>query len=712
MNIQTIKHAWQAAKDHGMAWTIRRVLYEAQLRTGHHKRILPKRDWKTNELKDWLKEGIAAENILATWRASNPKFFFSNEQQEEIAQAIREVNPNRVGELLETDIHQLRYFSKLHYEVSYPDIWFTNPFLNPSVECKRDLHWSDYPMYSTDYEDLKFIWESGRFAIVYDLARAYFLSKEEKFAEQYWQLIESWIDHNPPNTGPHWKCGQETSLRLMAWYFGLFAFIDSPATTPKRFEKFLGAVAVQVYRVSKDYRYSYIQQSNHAVSEGLGLYVTSVLFPQLKDAEKWRQMGKSILEDRALFLFRPDGTYFQKSHNYLRFIVHAYLYILCFAKANQDQFSQKLEDRMRAALDYLKAVMDEKTGGVPNFGSNDGALILPINSCDFTDYRPTIAALHYYFHQERYFANGTWNEDMIWLFGNESIARNQTKKITISSRRFDHSGIFTLRSKDSWCFVHAESIKDRPAHADALHMDFWWRGINICGDAGTYLYYGHHPWLDAFKHTRFHNTITIDQKDQMERMHRFTWGYWHDCQLNSYIPNKNIQSFELEHYGYHRLKDAVTHRRAILCTNNDFWLVIDDTFGAEEHEVQLNWSLADFPIQKDQNRLRMRTPEGNLTIGVYGQFDDFDLIKGGESRGVGFWKSDYYGYKKSCIRLSVSQEKKLPMRFISCFGAEDWLLKQEVGMKNLSLKTDKFTLELELSNIGEKDIIRAHKYAN
>ncbi|MEL6942920.1 MAG: heparinase II/III family protein, partial [Bacteroidota bacterium] len=266
MNAQTIKYAWQAAKDHGMAWTIRRVLYEAQLRTGHHKRILPKRNWKSEELQDWLQKGISAKDILATWRTSNPKFFFSNEQQEEIAQSIRKVNPDGVGELLKTDIHQLRYFSKLNYAVSYPDIWFINPFLKPSVACQRDLHWSDYPMYSTDYEDLKFIWESGRFAIVYDLARAYFLSKDEKFAKQYWQLIESWIDHNPPNTGPHWKCGQETSLRLMAWYFGLFAFIDSPETTSERFEKFLAAVAVQVYRVSKDYRYSYIQQSNHAVS--------------------------------------------------------------------------------------------------------------------------------------------------------------------------------------------------------------------------------------------------------------------------------------------------------------------------------------------------------------------------------------------------------------------------------------------------------------
>ncbi|MEL6721307.1 MAG: heparinase II/III-family protein, partial [Bacteroidota bacterium] len=239
----------------------------------------------------------------------------------------------------------------------------------------------------------------------------------------------------------------------------------------------------------------------------------------------------------------------------------------------------------------------------------------------------------------------------------------------------------------------------------------WWRGINICGDAGTYLYYGHHPFLDAFKHTRFHNTITIDQKDQMERMHRFTWGYWHDCQLNSYNSEKAIQAFEVEHYGYHRLEDPVTHRRVILCTDKDHWIVIDDILGTKEHEVQLHWRLVNFPVQVNQEQLEIATPKGELAMGIYGKDiskNDFYLKKGRDKNELETWKSDYYGYKESTNSLNILQNKRLPIRLITCFGAAGWSLSVDKSMQQLIVQDDKFSLKLTLGKIGERDIIRSH----
>ncbi|MEO0775347.1 MAG: heparinase II/III family protein [Bacteroidota bacterium] len=306
--IAKIKTAWQTARDYGLAWTLRRLYYEVQLRTGHHKRKLPRRVWQAREWENWLRSDLPTEPLLDQWRQSDRHFFFDLGEREKLAAAIRQIHPDVLDQLYLDAGHQ-RYFSKLEYDLQFPQAWFTNPFLSPPVQCAPDKHWSEYPMHTEDYEDLKFVWESGRFAIVYDWVRAYVLTGDEALAERYWQHIESWVAHNPPNTGPHWKCGQETSLRLMAWYVGWFAFKDCPATTAERFEKWLGAIAAQAYRISQDYHYSYLQQSNHAVSEGLGLYVTGLLFPQLQAAEKWRAMGKRILEERVTFLIRPDGTY-------------------------------------------------------------------------------------------------------------------------------------------------------------------------------------------------------------------------------------------------------------------------------------------------------------------------------------------------------------------------------------------------------------------
>ncbi|MEL7221130.1 MAG: alginate lyase family protein [Bacteroidota bacterium] len=706
MNLTKIRTAWQTANDFGLGWTMRRLYYEFQLRTGHHKRRFPKRSWQQDEVQQWLAKPTPSEQLLEHWRSNRPAFFFDMRQRSAIADAMRQLTP---GLSVTADIYRPRYFSKTTYDIQLPDIWFSNPFREPRPQCAPDLHWSEYPMYTAEYEDLKFIWEYGRFAVVYDLVRAYTLTGDEALAEQFWLIVLSWIEHNPPNTGPHWKCGQETSLRLMAWYVGLFAFIDAPATTPERFALFMGAVAAQAQRVASDWRYSYLQQSNHAVSEGLGLYVTGLLFPQFKDAAEWQKTGKFILEERATFLFRPDGTYFQKSHNYLRFIIHAYMYVMRVAEANGDSLTDVLKDRMRAALHYLTQVIDEKSGYTPNFGSNDGALILPFNSCDYRDFRPTVAMLHYYFHQERIFAAGAWHEDLIWLFSTESLAKPTAQLQSAVSSRFDHSGIYTLRSQNSWGFTHAESFTDRPAHADALHLDLWWRGINICCDPGTYLYYGHAPWFDAFKHTRFHNTITVDDKDQMERAYRFTWGYWHTAQLNDFQKADDYQLLEVEHHGYHRLTAPVTHRRSIIAIN-DYWLVIDDLLGAASHQIGIHWLLAHFPFQNNENHLLIDTPEGNFEVGIHHwnttsnevSLDalPLNIHKGDKTQNTSGLHAFYYGDIAEAISVNVSFQGVLAQRFITCLGAEGWQLSTENNSLQLSTPEQFTVLELNLPGQG------------
>jgi asparagine synthase (glutamine-hydrolysing) len=700
MNLKSIRTAWRTANDFGLRWTMRRLYYEFQLRTGHHKRKLPKRKWRKEEVQHWLNQPMPADELLEQWRAAKPLFFFSAENKAGMATAMRSLDPDVS---VDADSYRPRYFSKVRYDISLPEVWFTNPFRVPHTHCAPDLHWSEYPMYSPQYEDLKFIWEYGRFAIVYDLVRAYMLSGDENLAEQYWLLISSWIEHNPPNTGPHWKCGQETSLRLMAWYVGLFAFIDSPATTPERFAFLLGAVAAQADRIAADWQYSYLQQSNHAVSEGLGLYVTGVLFPQLKQSANWRKTGKFILEERSTFLFRADGAYFQKSHNYLRFIIHAYLYVIRVAEVNGDAFSGVLKERMKAALAYLLTVTDEKSGFTPNFGSNDGALILPFNSCDFRDYRPTIAALHYYFHRERLFMAGPWHEDLIWLFGSEAVEAPVVQPGKAVSSRFDESGIYTLRSQQSWAFTHVESYTDRPAHADALHLDLWWRGINICCDPGTYLYYGHAPWLDAFKHTPFHNTLTVDGQDQMERAYRFTWGYWHDANVHAFQSTDSYQLLEASHNGYHRLPDPVTHKRAIVAIA-DHWIVIDDMLGASEHEVDINWLFTDFPYQNSQYRIQINTPEGVFEAAIF-ELDDtpeqaplqamsMDIQKGNVAAGTRGLCAYYYGDISPAISVKAQYNGRLNRRFVTCLGAQGWTLDYQDASLKLSIPEQSITLEL------------------
>ncbi len=570
-------------------------------------------------------------------------------------------------------------------------------------------------MYSPEYEDLKFIWEPGRFTIVYDLVRDYVVNGNEAAPERYWQWVESWIEHNPPNTGPHWKCGQETSLLLMAWYFGLYAVKDHAATTPTRFAHFMGAIGAQAERVSQDYHYSYLQQSNHAVSEGLGLYTTGLLFPQLTKAEEWRTLGKYILEERADFLYREDGTYFQKSHNYLRFITHAYLFVLQLGRLNGDTFEGVLHDKMKAALHYMRAVMDEKSGFLPNFGSNDGALVLPLNSANFRDFRTVIAATNYFFQQELCFAPGPWLEDLVWLFGPDALGQATRDLAPLAGQRFDRSGVYTLRSHESWIFTHAESYIDRPAHADALHVDLWWRGLNMCLDPGTYLYYGHKPWLDALKHTCYHNTVVVDGKDQMERAYRFTWGYWHKARILYWQQGEHVQVLEAEHDGYERLDDPVLHRRAVVAVD-DHWLIIDDLLANVSHDLELNWLISNYPFTNTDFK-KVKTPVGEWQLGTYSCSEDgqWQLLpsiikKGNLEAGPQGMVAFRYGQISSALRMQARYTGLLPFRCVTAMGPAGWEFCGQT--QELVLQAAASGIKLQLHVPGQKRLIASVQQAS
>lgn len=682
--IDRLRSGVDVARAFGLRWTVRRLVYEGQLRLGWHRLKMPRKEWGDIGDDAHLRDGADPEAGLAGWRSGDRRLFPPRYDREAYARALRSVyrdRPEVLAGLEREPSPDVRFFSHAEVEVDPATIWYESPLVG-AEDVPRDRHWSEYPMHDEGYVDLKFAWEYGRFAVVYRLCRSYTLTGDEEYAELFWELVEAWAEHNPPHTGPHWKCGQEISLRLMAWFFGLHVFRRAEATTPERYRRFLERVAVQVDRVSRDYHYSFLQHSNHAVSEGLGLYVTGLLFPELARADEWKRLGRKILEERSEFLIRPDGTYIQKSHNYLRFVLHAYLYVVRVAEAHDEELGETMMDRLRAAVDYLQAVLDRDSGRVPNFGSNDGALILPLDGCDYRDFRPVLAAWVYQLHGTRMEEEGCFHEDLLWLFGPEALSAPVRSLEEPRSRRFPRGGIYTLRGSDGWVFTHAEEFQDRPAHADALHVDLWWRGQNIAIDAGTYLYYGLPPWKDPYKLTKPHNTVTVDGLDQMVPGMRFTWGKWHGARLvaHAHLQDRDLEYLELEHDGYRRLSDPVTHRRAIIRLGGEAWAVVDDLVGSARHELRLHWLLADLPyVLEGERLLRLEADAGEYCVDIHGAVDELDVVRGGETTGTRGFVSEFYADRSPCVSVAATTRTELPGRLVTVFAPAEEIGRVEVA---------------------------------
>ncbi|MBW1959807.1 MAG: heparinase II/III family protein, partial [Deltaproteobacteria bacterium] len=316
----------------------------------------------------------------------------------------------------------------------------------------------------------------------------------------------------------------------MAWAFSLHVFKDASATTPERFATLLGMIAAQADRVAGTTLYAQLQDNNHSISEGAGLWTVGILFPMLAKADVWRKKGQEILEREAKRLIYEDGSFSQKSNNYHRLMLHDYLYAIRIGEVNGYRLEKKAVGCVRKAADFLLAMTDPISGWAPNLGGNDGALIMPLNSCDYNDMRPVVVAVHYLFAHEKLFEQGPWHEDLYWLFGAEAI-KTTSREPDVKELEASSGGYYTLRGKESWGMLRCGSYIDRPSHADSLHLDLWRCGRNIAIDPGSYLYYGDSPWDNSLQSTRFHNTISVDGLDQLEKGPRFIWLRWHDARL-------------------------------------------------------------------------------------------------------------------------------------------------------------------------------------
>ena len=62
----------------------------------------------------------------------------------------------------------------------------------------------------------------------------------------------------------------------------------------------------------------------------------------------------------------------------------------------------------------------------------------------------------------------------------------------------------------------------------------------------TYLYSGEPPWRNGLAHTSVHNTVTVDDKDQMTMLSRFTWTNW----SKGKVLKHDKDTWQGEHNGY------------------------------------------------------------------------------------------------------------------------------------------------------------------
>lgn len=678
--INTLDTMLQMGRAFGMRDGMLRMQYEVQRSSG----LLL---WKMRSVQGWdswdLKQiapGARAEEIYATLRDGTQRFFFSDVRA--VGTGIRKIVCSDEEKSILTEAEQilegkLPFFGQLSFLSGFPPDWFRNPVTGQSVSPHRP--WTQMRFASPDYGDLKFILEPSRFLFVYPLIRAYALSGDEKFPEAFWTAVETWARHSPPMAGPLWICGQECSLRILAWSFALHAFICSPSTTIERVALLVSMIAAHAWRTAQTIGYARSQRSNHLISEAVGLWTAGTLYPGLREAQVWQNLGAHLLYAAVLDQITPEGVSQQHSFNYQRMILHLLLWTLRLAEIRNSSLHGDIHKRAQAAYDFMSAWVDPISGHAPDYGSDDGSLILPLSLGSYRDFRPLLQLGAAVLNRPA-MKTGPWNEAALW-FG---ITPAITERAAPTSPPSAETGYFRLGDENSWALIRAGRYTRRPFQADQLHVDLWWQGMNVARDPGTYLYNGAIPWNNGLARTAVHNTVTIDHQDQMRRASRFLWLDWAQAKGRVYAsPNSaRPDRFEGEHDGYKRF--GVTHRRTVQWLAAYGWVVVDDIEGAGAHDMTLHWLAADLPYEVSHSPFQVLFVSGQSPV----RWSFFASIPGdaaviragkrveavpeeasahdvaGDTSLLG-WEAPTYGDLQPAVSLLYHTRSRLPVRFVT-----------------------------------------------
>lgn len=519
------------------------------------------------------------------------------------------------------------FFSVHIQDIGNPPNWLLNPFEN-KPHPHLGLHWGEIADFSSEVGDIKVVWEMSRFIWAPVFARAWRISGDARYLSTMQLWMEDWWLRNPPNTGPNWMCGQETSIRLINALLalrlaglernvvpGLVAFVES-----------------HCQRIDFTTFYAVAQSNNHGTSEAAALFVGGTWLARCGQGDvrnrgqRWANKGRKLINSQVHRLVLPDGSFSQHSLTYHRVMLDT----LSIAESwrrylGEAPFDEHLYTRAAAATRWLGAMIDSASGDGPNLGANDGANPFRLSAGDYRDFRPCLQLASLLFLGKAALRDGPWDEPAAWLRvtaeGPVQPSLNES-----SSAVFPDGGYVVMRNTSgAQVLIRAPTARFRPAHADALHVDLWWKGKNFLRDGGTYSYADGHELAKVLSSAVSHNIEEFDGHDQMPRLSRFLYGAWvRVVGAPSITTSADGQSWSGSYadiWGA-RLKRTVTLRSNAVS-------VMDQAQGFKRKAV-LRWRLA--PGNWSQNATGCASAMGQIIVQSSVPIRRMSLESGWESR--------------------------------------------------------------------------------
>lgn len=603
-------------------YTLFRSKYEFERRSGLLMRMYP------TELRPVIIPS------LSDWREKGCGWFFESRETLKVVKNRNQELKDKMERILKGDV---LFFSKTWKPLGLDYDWVTNPETGYQYDAHQ--HWTKVNDFSQEAGDIKFVWEKSRFSWLLSVCRNDYHFEEDHSKFVFSQILD-WIDKNPLNCGPNYKCSQETSLRILNWLFALNFYKHSNYLTVELWNSIMTSIYWQTNHVMKNINFSRIAvRNNHAITETLTLYLMGLMFPMMKGADKWKEKGKKWFEQEIDYQIEDDGTFIQDSMNYHRVVIQLLFYAIVLADKHGEKFSDFVYEKAYKSVNFLYQCQEPTNGWLPNYGANDGALFFPLSDNDYRDYRPQLDALHGLLTGKSLYEDCF--EDAQWIGHQIPANRKQFARIEkqFGLVEFKKSGYYIIRDKDTMSFIRCGLFKTNGS-TDQLHLDVWYKGMNILMDGGSYMYNTDEKTVRYFAGTESHNTIMIGDYDQMQKGMRFIWFYPPKLLKTSVREESDGFVFEGQINAFKQVGECININRVVRKKKDCAEWTITDTIDGTPTDIikrQL-WHMED----------GFKTPDSSSKISFESDGERF------EKEG---WASDYYGVKRALSQIEFNTKE-------------------------------------------------------
>ena len=532
------------------------------------------------------------------------------------------------------------------------------------------VHYTTVPLVMGSGSDVRLVWELNRLHHLVALGRAYLLTNDEQYTEEFLLQLASWYEDNPPNFGVNWTVAMEAGIRAVNIIASFEMFRLSPNLTDKAIELILKMLLAHGRFIRANLEVSYRTPSNHYLSDLIGLFAIGMSLPEFSEAHRWVSFSKRRLLKQMDRQVLSDGVDYEGAIGYHRFVLE--IFVLLFANGKfldgGVDIPVRYWERLVAMFDFVRHYL-KPDGTAPMIGDSDDGRLIKFKTRDARDHSYLMSMGAVLLESDAFMQSSQIDEEAFWWFGRDALEAPEALAIgePADSAAFPEAQIFVQRAETQTgpvqaiidCGDHGARGRGSHAHSDALSIEVFACGRTFLRDPGTFVYTASEEQRNLFRSTAYHNTVRIDGEEisQINEGELFAFVSNVRPKVNYWESTAKRDVLDAEHYAYRRLASPITHRRIVTLEKREgYWLIQDIFSGEGKHRFEFffNFDVGLEVTIDATNRAIARDQSAALTIVAA---CDHTLDTRVESR----WVSSAYGTRENSSAIIYALTAEVPL---------------------------------------------------